>query len=129
MADKPPSQFEQRRREMQPPGRPAQPATKRSHHVVLLLMGTMAVGSTAYMLMPRECKPAEPGAIPTVSSPGECPSRVSSSSSHGSSSRSSYYSGGSSQSSSTASTESGSVKRGGFGSSAHAFSSHFSFGG
>ncbi|MBR1126546.1 hypothetical protein JQ628_33845 [Bradyrhizobium lablabi] len=125
MADKPLSQFERRSQGTSvPSSRPSQPSAKRSHHVVLLLMGTMAVGSTAYMLMPRQCEPAEPGAIQSVSSPAECPSRGSSSSSHGSggSSRSSYYSSDSST------TDSSSVKRGGFGSSAHAFSSHFSFG-
>lgn len=132
MADKPLSQFEKRSREPSvPPSRPAQSPAKRSHHVALLLMGTLAVGSTAYMLMPRECKSAEPGAIPSVSPPTECPSHGSSSG-HGSSggwSRSSYYSSNSSHSSSTTNTDSSSVKRGGFGSSAHAFSSHFSFGG
>lgn len=131
MADKPLSRFDKRSREASVlPSRPAQPPAKRSHHVVLLLMGTMAVGGTAYTLMPRECKPAEPGAIPTLSSPAECPSRGSSSSSHGSgSSRSGYYSSDSSHSSSSTNTDSSSVKRGGFGSSAQAFSSHFSFGG
>ena len=36
----------------------ATPPVKRSHHVALLLMGTMAVGGTAYAVMPREnCQP------------------------------------------------------------------------
>jgi hypothetical protein len=71
--------------------------------------------------------------MPTVSSPAECPSRGSSSSSHGgsggSSSRYSSYSSDSSSHSAAGTTDAGAVKRGGFGSSAHAFSSHFSFGG
>jgi hypothetical protein len=133
MANKPLSQFERRQQGSVPPSQP-QPPAKRSHHVVLLVMGTVAVGSTAYMLMPRECTPAQPGTMPTVSSPAECPSRGSSSSSHGgsggSSSRSSYYgSDSSSHSPAGATTDASAVKRGGFGSSAHAFSSHFSFGG
>ena len=116
-----------------PPSRP-QPPAKRSAHVVLLVMGTLAVGSTAYMLMPRECTPAQPGTMPTVSSPAECPARGSSSSSHGgsggSSSRYGYYGSDSSSHSSAGTTsDSGGVKRGGFGSFAQAFSSHFSFGG
>jgi hypothetical protein len=110
---------------------PSQPA-KRSGHVALLVMGTLAVGSTAFVLMPRECTPAEPGAMPTVSSPAECPPRGSSSSHGGSggSSRYGYYGSDSSNHSSSATTpDSGGVKRGGFGSFAHAFSSHFSGGG
>ncbi|MGQ0684596.1 hypothetical protein [Bradyrhizobium sp.] len=130
MADKPPTQFERRSRGSAPPSRP-QPA-KRSHEVVLLVMGSIAVGSTAYALMPRECTPAQPGTMPTVSSPSECPPRGSSSSSHGSSGgRYGYSSGGSSGSTPAATTDasSGGIKRGGFGSFAHSFSSHFSFGG
>jgi hypothetical protein len=134
MAEKPLSQFERRSRgNSLPPTQPSQPPGKRSHHVVLLLMGTMAVGSTAYMLMPRQCEPAEPGAIQSASSPAGCPSRGSSSGSHGGSggsSRSSYYSNDStSHSPSGTASDSGGVKRGGFGSFAHAFTSHFSGGG
>jgi len=131
MSDKPLSQFERRSRGSVPSSSQKSPG-KRSHEVVLLLMGTIAVGSTAYALMPRECTPAEPGTIPTLSSPAECPQRGSSSSSHGSSSgRYGYSSGGSSGSTAaTTSTDasSGGVKRGGFGAFAHSFSSHFSFG-
>ena len=133
MADKPLSQFERRSQGSAPPSRP-QPA-KRSHEVVLLLMGTIAVGSTAYALMPRECTSAAPGTTPGVSAPSECPPRGSSSSSHGGSgggsSRYSYYSGGSSSQTPAATTDASSsgVKRGGFGAFAHSFSSHFSFGG
>lgn len=132
MADKPLSQFERRSRGSVPTSPQRPPAAKRSHEVVLLLMGTIAVGSTAYALMPRECTPAEPGTIPTLSSPSECPPRGSSSSSHGGSSgRYGYSSGGSSGSPPAATStdaSSGGVKRGGFGAFAHSFSSHFSFG-
>ncbi|HEY0850476.1 MAG TPA: hypothetical protein VGD96_11210 [Bradyrhizobium sp.] len=131
MADKPLSQFERRSRGSVPTNPQRPPAAKRSHEVLLLLMGTIAVGSTAYALMPRECTPAEPGTIPTLSSPSECPPRGSSSSSHGSSGRYGYSSGGSSGSTAaTTSTDasSGGVKRGGFGAFAQSFSSHFSFG-
>ena len=107
--------------------RPGQPA-KRSGHVALLLMGTFAVGSAAYALMPnRSCEQS-----PNVSSSSlqqnnaNCSSRSSSSSgggSGGSSSRSSYYSSDSSSShSSSGTSDSGShsAQRGGFGSFGHA---------
>ncbi|MFO1110108.1 MAG: hypothetical protein U1E61_13050 [Bradyrhizobium sp.] len=129
MADKPLSEFGRRRPSV--PESPVLPP-KRSNHVALLVMGTLAVGGTAYALMPRECTPAAPGTLPTVSSPAECPPRGSSSSSHGGSSGSRYYySSGNSSGSTPATTtdaSSGGVKRGGFGSFAHSFSSHFSFG-
>jgi hypothetical protein len=111
--------------------RPGPPA-KRSGHVALLLMGTFAVGSAAYALMPRNNCERSPD-VPSPSllqSNAECPPRGSSSgSSHGgsgggSSSRTSYYSSDSSSShSSSASHDSSSsgVQRGGFGSFAHAF--------
>ena len=112
---------------------------KRSHHVALLLMGTFAIGGGAYALMPGEnCEPNRPGmAAPSgLQTAAECPPRGSSSSSHGSSggssSRSNFFSGdSSSHSSSGTSSDSGSggVTRGGFGSFAHAFTSHFSGGG
>ena len=132
MADQPLSQFERRSQGGVAPATRPRPV-KRSHDVVLLVMGTIAVGSTAYSLMPRECTPAEPGKMPTLSSPSECPQQGSSSSSHGGSSgsRYSYSSGGRSTSSTPASTTDASysgVKRGGFGSFAQGFSSHFSFG-
>ena len=134
MADRPLTQFERRSQGSGqgsvPPTRP-KPQGKRSHEVVLLLMGTIAVGSTAYALMPRECTPAEPGAMPSLSS--ECPPRGSSSSSHGSSGSGGRYGYSSSGSGSTPAgtatdASSGTVKRGGFGSFAHSFSSHFSYG-
>jgi hypothetical protein len=132
MADKPLSQFGRRSRGPVPPSPQKPTSGKRSHEVVLLLMGTIAVGSTAYALMPRECKPAEPGAIPALSSPSECPPRGSSSSSHNSGGgRYGFSSGGSSGSTAATTTTdagAGGVKRGGFGSFAQSFSSHFSFG-
>lgn len=119
--------------------RPGPPA-KRSGHVALLLMGTFAVGSAAYALMPSQsCE--RPANVPSPSllqsNAAECPPRGSSSSSShggssgGSSSRSSYYSSDSSSSHSSSSSDSGShgVQRGGFGSFAHSFGSHFSGGG
>jgi hypothetical protein len=111
--------------------RPGPPA-KRSGHVALLLMGTFAVGSAAYALMPRNNCERSPD-VPSPSllqSNTECPPRGSSSgSSHGgsgggSSSRTSYYSSDSSSShlsSATHDSSSSGVQRGGFGSFAHAF--------
>jgi hypothetical protein len=129
MTDKPLSEFG-RRRPTSVPQNPAAPPAKRSNHVALLVMGTLAVGGTAHSLMPRECTPAQPGTTPGLSTPSECPPRGSSSSSGGGSSRYGYYSGGSSGSSAAATTDasSGTVKRGGFGAFAHSFASHFSFG-
>lgn len=118
------------------------PPAKRSGHVALLLMGTFAVGSAAYALMPsqsceRPPNAPQPSLLQSNANATECPPRSSSSSSsHGgsggsSSSRSSYYSGGSSSSQSSSGTsDSGShaVARGGFGAFAHSFGSHFSSG-
>lgn len=125
MADKPAKkQFGKRRPVAEPP--PSRPPTKRSGHVALLVMGTIAVGTTAYTLMPRQnCEPT-PGAVPEQTTT-TCSS--SSSSSGGSSSRwssrSSFFnSDSSSHSSSGTSSVSGhgSVSRGGFGSFGHGFS-------
>jgi hypothetical protein len=121
MAEKPKQQFGTRKSVVAPP--PSPPA-KRSGHVALLVMGTIAVGSTAYMLIPHDrCQQNTPGV--TTPSSAECQGR-SSSSGGGSGGSSRYYGSGSSGQSGT--TDSSSVKRGGFGSSAQAFSSHFSFG-
>jgi hypothetical protein len=112
-----------------PPSAPV----KRSNHVALLLMGTLAVGGGAYALMPGEnCRPTSPGmAAPAMPQTGtECPPRGSSSSGGHSSggggggSRTSFFSSDSSSGSSASSTSdsgSGRVTRGGFGSFAHAF--------
>jgi len=107
---------------------PAQPPVKRSGHVALLLMGTLAVGGGAYALMPRQtCEPISPGmaapALPQTNT--ACSTRSSSGGGSGGSSRSSRYSffgGSSGQSSSTVSSDSnsGTVTRGGFGSLARA---------
>jgi hypothetical protein len=129
MPDKAKQEFGKRRQVSVPPSPMLPP--KRSNHVALLVMGTLAVGGTAYALMPRECTPSQPGATPGLSAPSECPPRSSSSSGSGGSSRYGYYSGGSSGSTPAATTDaaSGGVRRGGFGAFAHSFSSHFSFGG
>jgi hypothetical protein len=108
--------------------RPAPPPAKRSGHVALLLMGTFAVGSAAYALMPnRNCEPSPNAASSSLQqNNANCSSRSSSSSggsSGGGSSRSSYYSSDSSSShSSSGTSDSGShsAQRGGFGSFGHA---------
>lgn len=108
------------------PSRPGPPA-KRSGHVALLLMGTFAVGSAAYALMPsRSCEPSPNAASASLQQGNsECAPRGSSSSSHsssgGGSSRSSFY-GSNSSSSHSSSGDSGrhSTHRGGFGSFGHA---------
>ena len=131
MADKPAKEFGKRKPVTVPASpRPAQPPAKRSGHVALLLMGTVAVGSTAYVLMPnRNCEPSPNAAsMPYQQSSTECTSRSSSSGSHssgsgGGSSRSSYYSSDSSSghsSSGTSDSASHSAQRGGFGSFGHA---------
>lgn len=119
MADSPSSkQFGKRR----PPAEPPRPPAKRSSQVALLVMGTIAVGTTAYTLMPRQtCEPS-PGAVP-----GQTTTTCSSSSSGGSgglrwSSRSSFFSSDSSSHSSSSSDSGSSVSRGGFGSFGHGFS-------
>ena len=125
MTDKSHKEFGKRRPVSVPASsRPAQPPAKRSGQVALLLMGTVAVGSVAYTLMPsRNC---ENSASPSYQQGStECTSRSSSSGgSGGSSSRSSYYSSDSSSSghSSSGSSDSGShsAQRGGFGSFGHA---------
>ncbi|WP_407117087.1 hypothetical protein [Bradyrhizobium sp. LMG 9283] len=124
MADKPSKKEFGKRRPVAEPL--ARPPVKRSGHVALLVMGTIAVGTTAYTLMPRQtCEPT-PGAVPGQTTT-TCTS--SSSSSGGSSSRwssrSSFFSSdSSSHSSSGTSSDSGhsSVSRGGFGSFGHGFS-------
>jgi hypothetical protein len=125
MADKSDHDFGKRKPVSVPASpRPVPPPAKRSGHVALLLMGTFAVGSAAYALMPsRSCEQS-----PNVSSSSlqqnnaNCSSR-SSSSSGGGSSRSSYSGSDSSSShSSSGTSDSGShsAQRGGFGSFGHA---------
>jgi len=132
MADKPKKEFGKRRPAAASPS--ARPPVKRSGHVALLVMGTIAVGTTAYTLMPRQtCEPSPAGtAVPGGETPVQvstsCSSRSSSSSGGGSSrwsSRSSFFSSDSSSHSSSGTSSdsgSGSVSRGGFGSFGHGFS-------
>jgi hypothetical protein len=127
MAGKRPTKDFGKRRPGPLPLPPKEPV-KRSGHVALLVMGTLAVGTTAFTLMPRQnCDPPSPG-MAAPADPQQataCSSRSSSSGSGGRwSSRSSFYSSdSSSHSSSGGSSDSGSggVTRGGFGSIAHAF--------
>ncbi|WP_080751907.1 hypothetical protein [Bradyrhizobium japonicum] len=127
-----PSKKEFGKRRPAPLAPPSGPPVKRSGHVALLVMGTIAVGTTAYTLMPRQhCEPT-PGAVPGQTTTTCSSSSSSSSSSGGSggsnsrwSSRSSFFSSdSSSHSSSGTSSDSGSssVSRGGFGSFGHGFS-------
>lgn len=126
MAQPPAEQFGKRRL----PPLESSPPVKRSGRVALLVMGTLAVGGGAYLLMPHNnCEPNRPG-VAASATPGQTGTACNSgSSSSGWSSRSSYY-GGSDSSSSHSSSESGSgsVTRGGFGGFAHAISAHFSGG-
>jgi hypothetical protein len=121
MAKQPPSkEFGKRRPAAQQPE--SRPPAKRSGHVALLVMGTLAVGTTAYTLLPRQnCDPPPPGAAAPAQPGSNCSSSRSSSGSGGS--RSSFFSSDSAgHSSSGTSSDAGSgVSRGGFGSSAHGF--------
>ncbi len=121
MAEKRPSK-EFGKRRPQPLPLPANEPVKRSGHVALLVMGTIAVGSTAYALMPRQdCDPASPG---MAAQPNTACSSRGSSGGGGGGHRYSFYSSDSSSHASSGTTSdagSGSVTRGGFGSFAHAF--------
>ena len=128
----PPHEFGKRR-----PAAPVPlPPVKRSGHVALLVMGTMAVGGGAYALMPRQnCQPAGPGMASPASpdATAACNSRSSSSSGgYGGSgrwwSRSSFYGGSSSASGTSAPSAAAATTttRGGFGGFAHAIAAHFS---
>lgn len=123
MAEKrPPKDFGKRRPAPLP--LPPKEPMKRSGHVALLVMGTIAVGTTAYTLMPgTSCEPASPGVAAQAQPSAPC-TRSGSSSGGRWSSRSSFFSGDSSSHSSPASSSdsgTGGVTRGGFGSFAHAF--------
>lgn len=125
-----------------PPLEPS-PPLKRSGHVALLVMGTLAVGGGAYALMPHDnCDPKQPG-VAAPATPGQpqqntaCQThRSSSSGSHWyGSSRSSFYSGSTSSSHASSGLAfadpgsgraSGSVARGGFGGFGHSISAHSS---
>ena len=128
MADKSDKDFGKRKPVSVPASpRPAPAPAKRSGHVALL-MGTFAVGGSAYTLMPsRSCEQSPNASSSSLQqSNSECSSRRSSSSSGGSgggSSRSSYSSSDSSSShpsSVTSDSGSHSAQRGGFGSFGHA---------
>ena len=100
------------------------PPPKRSGHVALLLMGTLAVGGGAYALMPEDCEPPSPAmAAPGASqNSGGCSPHGSSGGFYGRSSR--FFGGDSSGPGSSATSSestSGGVSRGGFGSFARAF--------
>ena len=122
-----------KRRPVQPMHEEA-PSRKRSNHVALLLMGTMALGGGAYALMPSEH--CDPNRAAIAGQQQECQQRGSSSSTGGhgysggsssSSGRSNFASTGSSSSGGydSSSSSSSHVTHGGFGS----FASHFSGGG
>jgi hypothetical protein len=143
MARPPAEQFGKRRL---PPLEPSPPA-KRSGHVALLVMGTLAVGGGAYAMMPHDnCDPKQAG-VAAPATPGQpqqnttCqPRRSSSGGSHwygGSSSHSGFYSGDTSSSHASSGVAlpgpgghagGGSVARGGFGGFGHSISAHFSGG-
>jgi hypothetical protein len=101
------------------------PPAKRSGHVGLLLMGTLAVGGGAFALMPRDTceRPANVASPSLLQGNTECPPRGSSSSGGSGGGRSYFSSGSSSSQSASGTSDSGSshVTRGGFGSFAHAF--------
>jgi hypothetical protein len=127
MIDRPPPRDFGKRRAAGPAFPQAPP--KRSNHVALLVMGTLAVGGGAYALMPGETcvppAPAAPGmAAPAVPQSSACTSRGSSGGGSGGYSRSSgsrFFGGDSSGTSAASSQSSGGVTRGGFGSFARAF--------
>jgi hypothetical protein len=130
MAARPNKEFGRRK----PVAIPTAHPVKRSRHVALLLMGTLAVGGGAYALMPGEnCGPNRPGMAVDLQTSAGCPPRGSSSGGGRGSSSLHFFSGDSSsnRSPSAVSSDSGSggVTRGGFGSFARAFTSHFSVGG
>jgi hypothetical protein len=107
----------------QPTPLPPAPGPKRSNHVALLVMGTLAVGGGAYALMPGAgCQPSRPGAAaPGMPQANAGCTRGGSSSSggYGRSTRFNFFGGTGSLSPS--SETSGGVTRGGFGSFARAF--------
>jgi hypothetical protein len=116
----PPNEFGKRRR---PAVATAEPV-KRSGHVALLLMGTLAVGGSAYALTTRRsCEPTAPGMAAPALPDARCGSSGSSGGGHGGSSHFGFYgdSSGGAASGASSDSASGSVTRGGFGSLAHAF--------
>ena len=105
----------------QPTPLPPAPGPKRSNHVALLVMGTLAVGGGAFALMPGEsCQPTPPG-MAAPATPTNCTSRGGSGGNGGYSRSSRFGFFGNSGSSSPSPETSGGVTRGGFGSFARAF--------
>jgi hypothetical protein len=131
VADHPLQEFGRRKPPLE--AEPPHPTVKRSRHVALLLMGTVAIGGGAYALMPPEnCAPNPPGVAGPATA---CQPRSSSSGGGhggyygGSSVRTSLFGGDAAASSPGGSTsEAGHVSRGGFGALASAFGAHFSVG-
>ena len=71
VADGPTREFGKRR-----PAIPTVQPVKRSNHVALLVMGSLAVGGGAYALMPSEnCAPNAPGVASGVPTTTACSSR------------------------------------------------------
>jgi hypothetical protein len=126
MADQP-REFGRRLPVLPPPA-----PVKRSHHVALLLTGTVAIGGGAYAMMPAEhCVPNQAGAAATPVTAGAC-SRSGSWSFGGGhgywggrSSGLSFF-GGDASSGGAAPNGTGQVTRGGFGSFARTVAGHFS---
>ncbi|CAL75375.1 conserved hypothetical protein [Bradyrhizobium sp. ORS 278] len=116
-----------KRRPLPPP--PATPPVKRSGHVALLVMGTLAVGGTAYALMPHQPSCQQDPETPTMAAQpqtGDCNTRHSGGGSGGSGSSRWGFSGGDSDSrgggsSHVADASSAHVSRGGFGGFGHGF--------
>jgi hypothetical protein len=115
---------------------PVDAPVKRSKHVALLLMGSLAIGGSAYALRPADnCEPKQPGMASELQTGGGCGS--SSGGGHGgsggSASRRGLFSDDSASSRSPSATapeaNSGGVTRGGFGSFARSMAAHFSIGG
>ena|ERR1700761_9137976 len=100
---------------------PTTPPVKRSGHVALLVMGSLAVGGTALALIPHQsCVPTSPGmAGPALPSTDGACTQGSSSGGGGGGSR--FYDSNNSGRTTVANAESTSVSRGGFGSFARAF--------
>jgi hypothetical protein len=106
------------------------PPPKRSGHVALLLMGSFAVGGSAYALMPREkCEPNPPGMAMTSGPQPTCSSHSYFGGHASGSSRYGLFGGGDASSRAGVSSEAPGVTRGGFGGFADAISAHFSRGG
>jgi len=124
MGDRPLTEFGRRR----PPAARPEPPAKRSSHVALLLMGTLAVGGGAYALMPRPtCEPVSPGVAGPALPNERCQPGGSSSGSGGGARGGLSYLGssgdssGRSASTGTSESASGGVTRGGFGAFGHGF--------